>query len=245
MPKKKRRRGVNPVKLLSIVAAEGFVILMLLVICVKVFPDNPMIAPFIKPEKKIADVVLDPGHGGYDVGSEYNNVYEKDIALAIAKDVGARLEANGYHVLYTRDSDNVPWADNELADLTKRVEIANESNAKLFVSIHTNATEVPNDTYGYEVWGKIKNQEVFQLSNNILNEMQTLNYSQNRGMKDQDLTPIQVLQDNKLPAVLVETGFLASDNDREFLVNESKRKMLADKIADGIIRTLRDKETEK
>ena len=65
-------------------------------------------------------------------------------------------------------------------------------------------------------------------------------YSQNRGMKDQDLSPIQVLQNNKLPSILIEAGFLASENDRLYLIDDAKRKVFADKIADGIIKTLED-----
>ena len=67
-----------------------------------------------------------------------------------------------------------------------------------------------------------------------------MGYSQNRGIKDQDLSPIQVLQNNKLPSILIETGFLASENDRLYLIDDVKRKIFADKIADGIIKTLAD-----
>ena len=59
-------------------------------------------------------------------------------------------------------------------------------------------------------------------------------------MKDQDLSPIQVLQNNKLPSILIEAGFLASENDRLYLIDDAKRKVFADKIADGIIKTLED-----
>ena len=75
---------------------------------------------------------------------------------------------------------------------------------------------------------------------NILKELDSLGYSQNRGMKDQDLSPIQVLQNNKLPSILIEAGFLASENDRLYLIDDAKRKVFADKIADGIIKTLED-----
>lgn len=118
--------------------------------------------------------------------------------------------------------------------------ISNESDARLFVSIHTNAAEVINGSYGYEIWGKMKEPRVEALSENILKELDSLGYSQNRGMKDQDLSPIQVLQNNKLPSILIEAGFLASENDRLYLIDDAKRKVFADKIADGIIKTLED-----
>lgn len=240
--KQRKKRRVNPIRLLTVLVAELLVILVLLTICVKVFPDNPILAPLLHSEPK-ADVVLDPGHGGYDAGSVYQDLYEKDITLALAKDIGNRLEANGYHVLYTRDSDDVPWPDSELEDLSERVDISNHSGAKLFVSLHTNALEEDSSVYGYEIWGKIKEEKVFTLSKNILDSLQTLSYSQNRGMKDQDLMPLQVLQNNKLPSVLIEIGFLANDHDRSHLQDPIKRKQIADKIADGILKTLKDQET--
>lgn len=240
--RRNKKRGLNPIRLLMIVAMEFLVILGLLIICVKVFPDNPILAPLLSKKAEPPVVVLDAGHGGYDAGSTYENIYEKDVTLALVKDIGTRMEANGYPVVYTRDSDEVPWPGNEVEDLTERVRISNESGAKLFVSIHTNAAEVVNGSYGYEIWGKMKEDTVVSLSKNILTELDTLGYSQNRGLKDQDLSPIQVLQNNKLPSILIETGFLASENDRLYLMDETKRKVFADKIADGIMKTLAEEE---
>lgn len=237
---RKKKRGINPIRLLIVVAMEFLVILGLLIICVKVFPDNPILAPLFSKKAETPVVVLDAGHGGYDAGSTFEELYEKDVTLAFVKDIGARLEANGYPVLYTRKSDDVSWPANEVEDLSERVRISNESDARLFVSIHTNAAEVINGSYGYEIWGKMKEPRVEALSENILKELDSLGYSQNRGMKDQDLSPIQVLQNNKLPSILIEAGFLASENDRLYLIDDAKRKVFADKIADGIIKTLED-----
>lgn len=237
---RKKKRGINPIRLLIVVAMEFLVILGLLIIYVKVFPDNPILAPLFSKKAETPVVVLDAGHGGYDAGSTFEELYEKDVTLAFVKDIGARLEANGYPVLYTRKSDDVSWPANEVEDLSERVRISNESDARLFVSIHTNAAEVINGSYGYEIWGKMKEPRVEALSENILKELDSLGYSQNRGMKDQDLSPIQVLQNNKLPSILIEAGFLASENDRLYLIDDAKRKVFADKIADGIIKTLED-----
>ena len=238
---RKKKRGINPILvILKIIGIVLLVILGLLIICVKVFPDNPILAPLFSKKAETPVVVLDAGHGGYDAGSTFEELYEKDVTLAFVKDIGARLEANGYPVLYTRKSDDVSWPANEVEDLSERVRISNESDARLFVSIHTNAAEVINGSYGYEIWGKMKEPRVEALSENILKELDSLGYSQNRGMKDQDLSPIQVLQNNKLPSILIEAGFLASENDRLYLIDDAKRKVFADKIADGIIKTLED-----
>ena len=72
--------------------------------------------------------------------------------------------------------------------------------------------------------------------------MEQLQYTQNRGIKDQDLAPLQVLQDNQLPAILIETGFLENENDRAYLTNEASQQALADKIAQGIYNYIKQNE---
>ncbi len=245
MTKKKRKRRINPIRLLTIIALELSIIVGLLIVCTKVFPDNPILQPFkdlIVKETPV--VVLDAGHGGYDCGSVYQNIYEKDVALAITKDVGDYLEAHGYPVAYTRESDDVSWPANEQEDLEARVDISNNSGAEYFVSIHTNASETDMGSYGYEVWGNMQNESVAALSENILNAIDTLGYSLNRGAKDQNTSPLYVLECNEIPAVLIETGFLASEQDRSYLLDEEKRRIFAGKIAEGIIKTIETEEKE-
>ena len=69
--RRNKKRGLNPIRLLMIVAIEFLVILGLLIICVKVFPDNPILAPLLSKKAEPPVVVLDAGHGGYDAGSTY------------------------------------------------------------------------------------------------------------------------------------------------------------------------------
>jgi N-acetylmuramoyl-L-alanine amidase len=79
-------------------------------------------------------VVLDPGHGGIDAGTRgVHGTLEKDVTLAFAKVLGAKLEATGrYQVLYTR-------SDDTFVALGDRVDFARANNADLFISIHANS----------------------------------------------------------------------------------------------------------
>jgi N-acetylmuramoyl-L-alanine amidase len=79
-------------------------------------------------------VVIDAGHGGSDVGAKgFSGVFEKDVALAVARNIAARLRARGLTVVMTRDADvRVP--------LEQRTAIANDAHGDLFVSIHANAS---------------------------------------------------------------------------------------------------------
>ena len=82
-------------------------------------------------------IMIDAGHGGYDVGAESNyGDYEKDINLDIALLVGKQLKSYGYKVVYTRTSDSVSWSNDNVEDLQTRCDLAKKKNADLFVSMH-------------------------------------------------------------------------------------------------------------
>jgi len=94
---------------------------------------------------KVRKVVIDPGHGGKDTGAiGPHGVREKDVALAIARKVAARVRALGLAVVLTRDDDS-------FVSLDDRTRIANEAKADLFVSIHCNAAR-QRGLSGVETW---------------------------------------------------------------------------------------------
>jgi N-acetylmuramoyl-L-alanine amidase len=90
-------------------------------------------------------VMIDPGHGGYDPGTQSSaGAMEKDLALQIATQLKTALEAHGIRAELTRSSD-------VFISLSERTRIANSAGADLFVSIHLNSS--PNtDTTGIEVY---------------------------------------------------------------------------------------------
>jgi N-acetylmuramoyl-L-alanine amidase len=87
---------------------------------------------------KIGRVVIDPGHGGHDQGTEgVKGLLEKDLVLDVAKRVGKLIEEQlGAEVVYTR-------TDDTFIPLESRTAIANEKKADLFLSIHANSSPVP------------------------------------------------------------------------------------------------------
>ena len=95
--------------------------------------------PARKPEKKAAKkkplIIIDPGHGGQDPGAVNGRTREKDIVLALSKELKTQLEATGnFQVKLTRDSD-------VFIRLTDRVKFARHHNADLFVSIHADSID--------------------------------------------------------------------------------------------------------
>jgi N-acetylmuramoyl-L-alanine amidase len=90
-------------------------------------------------------VVIDPGHGGADFGARgVSGVLEKDVALRVAERLGAKLEGEGWRVVFTRKEDS-------FVSLAQRTETANRARGDLFVSIHANAADDP-DASGVETY---------------------------------------------------------------------------------------------
>ena len=102
-------------------------------------------------------VVIDPGHGGKDPGAVSNGFYEKIIALNTSLKLGQILQDNGIKVIYTRDRD-------KFVNLLERANIANKSDAQLFISIHCNTHS--SQAYGAEtfVLGLHANQRNFEVA---------------------------------------------------------------------------------
>lgn len=122
--------------------------------------DIPML-PFLPANGRQRVIVLDPGHGGEEVGSAGSGVTEKDMNLDIARKLKVLLEADGYRVVLTRDGDRRATPAPEFAvpgnwpatrgDLQARLDIANAAGADLFLSIHNNGSGDARQG-GTEVW---------------------------------------------------------------------------------------------
>lgn len=171
-------------------------------------------------------VAIDAGHGGSDPGAVYNNRKEKDDTLKLAMAVGEILESNDIDVFYVRTTD-------EYETPFKKATDANNSGADLFVSIHRNSSETPNKGEGIQTL--IYNNSGIKpaVAKNINSELASIGFK-NLGI---DLRPnLVVLKRTKMPAVLVEAGFINNDSDNK-LFDENFDKIAAG-ISNGIIKTL-------
>lgn len=174
--------------------------------------------------------MIDAGHGGYDVGAVSNyGDYEKDINLDIALLIGKQLKSYGYKVVYTRTSDSVSWSYDNKENLQTRCDLAKKRNADLFVSIHLNSSEYEAD--GYEIYSDFNNKNTVKLSNLILKQLDKLDYSTNRGLLDTNETPLYVIANNKVDAILIEASFISDDSDLYYLKNYTNN--VATAIAKG------------
>lgn len=187
-------------------------------------------------------IILDAGHGGIDPGKLSNDklILEKDINLSITLKLRELLEASGAVVVLTREDDSSLYVEdgnkttrqkyNE--NLKNRKKIIQESNANMFVSIHSNAfTE--SKYYGAQTFYPKGKEDSCELSKIIQNELKrVVDNTNNREIKPTE--DIYVLKDNEIPSVLIECGFLSNDKEAKLLNDEKYQEKIAWAIYVGI-----------
>lgn len=182
-------------------------------------------------------IVVDAGHGGIDPGANRPGILEKDINLAIALQLKEVLNQHGAKVVLSRqtDIDLSSECDNKqvrgryLRDLAARVEMAEESDADLFISIHANAVN-NSKRHGAEVFYYAKSESGKILAESIQAELCRVT-NINRIAKTADYF---VLRRNKIPAALIEVGFITNPAERMLLHDPDYQQKLAEAIATGI-----------
>lgn len=182
-------------------------------------------------------IVIDAGHGGIDPGANRPGIQEKDINLAIALQLRDILKQQDVKVVMTRDAD-VELSDlcdnNKVQgryhrDLSARLEMIQESDADLFVSIHTNAS-AKSKGKGISCYYAGKSEAGQKLALAIQEQLRTV------APISQEAKPANffVLRRNKVPAVLVEVGFITNSEDRALLENPDYQKKIAEAVGLGI-----------
>lgn len=171
-------------------------------------------------------IVIDPGHGGKDPGACAGGVCEKDIALDVAKKIGAYLEAKGCAVILTRETDF-------FVELRDRARMANAAKADLYVSVHCNSVRDNARVTGMEVYHYTHASEASKRAARVIyDKLLPVCGLRGRGVKSKDLA---VLRETAMPAVLVELGFISNPGDRAKLTNFAWQDDAAQAIAGGII----------
>lgn len=176
-------------------------------------------------------IILDPGHGGTDLGARGRAPYceEKRLCLQTARLVRKYLHQLGYHVVLTRNND-------AFIPLPRRVELAAQASGDLFVSIHYNSARSPKSS-GIEVFffdekeDRTRTQASRKLADAILVRLIRRTSAISRGVKKGNFF---VIRENTMPAVLVEGGFLSNPNERSQLRSREYQEKIARGIADGI-----------
>jgi N-acetylmuramoyl-L-alanine amidase len=180
-------------------------------------------------------IYIDPGHGGVDPGSVVDDIYEKNINLAISKYLEGELSKYGALVFLTRDGDYDLGSPNayyrKKSDFDQRIKKINQSKTDLYLSIHLNV--LPNKKYyGPQVF-YLKNDEKSQMIASHLQKILNEKIGSNREVKP---IPSSTYMYSKLkvPGVLVECGFLSNYQEKEKLITEDYQREFASYLADAI-----------
>lgn len=177
-------------------------------------------------------VYVDPGHGGDDPGAVANGLREKDLTLVIGLKVGAHLQRLGFAVRYSRTSDTTK-------SLQARTDEANAWGADGYVSIHCNAYTDPAAN-GFEVWHTIFTDQSTgdELARAIVKWMDLLTPLVNRGTKSRAGSSgrdyYHVIRETRMPAVIVECGFITNPSDAAYLGSAEGQAAIAEAIARGV-----------
>ena len=193
-------------------------------------------------------VVLDPGHGGVEPGSVNRSlrILEKDLNLDVSLRLQKLIEENGFKVVLTR-------YDDRLVPLEDRSQIANRSNAGVFVSIHFNAA-FNKEASGLETYlltpqnSALSNDDIIGSSepSNRVNQTHLLNFEFGYRVQSRLIVDLQrvdrgikkarfkVLKDLECPGLLIECGFLSHVKEAPLINTPVYRQKLAESLSDSL-----------
>lgn len=167
-------------------------------------------------------VVIDAGHGGKDGGAVWNGLLERDLTLDVAKRLDEVLRGRGVRTAMTRRS-------NTTVELADRSIIANRCRSAVFVSIHFNACS-DRSASGIEThYRSARGRELaVSVQRSLDNRVTGIN-------RDVSYADYKVLRETRMPAVLVECGFISNKKEAKLCASPAHRQKLAEAIASGIL----------
>lgn len=186
-------------------------------------------------------IVIDPGHGGFDPGAVCGSIKESTINLKIAMRLKEYFEMFGFKVILTRyTEDDLSEKDRKSHDLKKRKQIILENEPELFISIHLNSFPV-GKYFGAQVFYDSSNEEAKKLAFFVQSE---LRYMPNGMVNKRQPKPIDVyiLKNLKIPAILVECGFMSNKVELSLLQTKEYQDWLSYSILKGVLNYLSTKE---
>ena len=220
-------------------------ILILIVFVAKlsanIYPKSEEYMQTISELSEKGTIIIDAGHGGEDCGAiGVSGIYEKDLNLSIANEIGQMLSEKGFAVIYTRTNDALLYTEEEnihgirkISDLKNRCKYGAEYPNALYISLHMNSYK-SSKCSGLQVYYSENNEASYSLASSIQNNVKSkLQYENNRQIKAGK--NMFILENLSNPAVLIECGFLSNPIECENLSKKEYQKELSFAIICGII----------
>jgi N-acetylmuramoyl-L-alanine amidase len=171
---------------------------------------------------RFSTVVIDAGHGGKDGGSVWNGLIEKKLCLDVAKRVESGLKSRGVKTVMTRRTDS-------FVELDQRARLANRVPSSIFVSIHFNGSRKTLISGG-EVYYRSSRGRI--LASAVSRTIKSRVTGGSRGIFQGDF---KVLRETRMPAVLVECGYISNKREARRCADPAHRQKLADAIVGGLL----------
>ena len=190
-------------------------------------------------------IIVDAGHGGDDGGAiGIDGTVEKDINLDIALKLEKILKFYGFNVIMTRTQDVMTCDDGldslrkrKISDIHNRFELMRKNPDAIFISVHQNKFE-DSSQHGTQVFYSGNDERSKELAEAIQTSVTLTLQRKNDRVVKKSGSGIYLLYHAKIPAVLVECGFISNSDEVKKLKDESYRMKLAILIADGLLKYL-------
>ena len=192
------------------------------------------------PVRTLPPVLIDPGHSGEDGGAVSGDVLEKHINLAVSHDVADLLRLCGYTVSMTRDTDDALTNEGEdvrkrkYNDMKMRLDLYNATPDNVVVSIHQNKFDAAA-SHGAQVFYSPNHPNSAVLAEALRKSVTGMLQPDNTRTCKTAGKEIFLLKNARVPAVIVECGFISNRQERELLVTDDYQKQLALAIAAGLM----------
>jgi N-acetylmuramoyl-L-alanine amidase len=177
-------------------------------------------------------IYLDAGHNptNPNAGAEGNGYREQDLVYEIARQTAAILRQNGLDVRLSRPTPETQLGTSNASSLAARVNDANSWGADYFISLHTNASNITSAS-GSEAFVYTDASRAYPLAQNILTQLNAATGLPNRGVSVR--TNLYVLRRTRMPATLVELGFISNPVDADLMANQPE--LFARGVANGVL----------
>lgn len=232
----------NILKRLNLIFALALIIIMLISILTNIKKTVETIdAAGDKPDR--IRILLDPGHGGVDQGASGDlKIAEAPINLAIAKKLMSFLEGSGFEVEMTRYDDQGLYTDlsgtirdKKNEDLKNRVDLINKSGSDLVISVHLNYFP-QKQYYGAHVFYQKNNEAITKAAAETIQESMKNILDKSNTRVPQLKKGIKIMDDAKVPVVLIECGFLSNNDEERKLISDDYQEKTAWAIYAGLLK---------
>lgn len=182
-------------------------------------------------------VIIDPGHGGIDVGTVgIDGSLEKNINLSISLDLYDYLMVSGINTVLTRDGDYEVYKAGEKrtkSDLYNRMDFINSIPDSILISIHQNHFENEAE-WGTQVWFSPNDEISPTLADKILQSVKKNIQPENKRENKVSDNSYYILYKAQKPSVMVECGFVSNKNENNKLQDKEYQKDMTYSILAGI-----------